>query len=142
MLPIRGVYEVVVPVKDLARAESFYCGVLGLDVGIRDEERRWLFLRAGGTAGMVVLQENTAEFPKTHFALAVNEGDIDAAASMLRKQGSQSRAPYSLSGCPRNPSTSSIPTITIWSCVGPLNNASNRILGGISLPFDPVLAGR
>ena len=36
---------------------------------------------------MVVLQENKAEFPKTHFALAVNEGDIDAAASTPRNHG-------------------------------------------------------
>lgn len=28
MLPIQGVYEVVVPVKDLARVESFYCDVI------------------------------------------------------------------------------------------------------------------
>ncbi len=100
MLPIRGVYEVVVPVKDLARAESFYCGVLGLEVGIRDEERRWLFLRAGATAGMVVLQENKSEFPKTHFALTVNESDIDAAASTLRKHGITVKGPIFIEWMP------------------------------------------
>ena len=100
MLPIRGVYEVVVPVQDLARAESFYCDVLGLEVGIRDEDRRWLFLRAGKTAGMVVLQENKAEFPKTHFAFTVNESDIDAAASTLKKQGITVKGPMLIEWMP------------------------------------------
>ncbi len=40
-----------------SRAETFYRNVLGLEVGLRDETRKWLFLRAGGPAGMVVLQE-------------------------------------------------------------------------------------
>jgi len=57
MLPIRGVYEVAIRVRDLGRSETFYREVLGLEVGIRDEARKWLFLRAGGEAGMVVLQE-------------------------------------------------------------------------------------
>src|SRR5262249_1156407 len=63
MLPIRGVYEIAVRVKDLTKAEPFYREVLGLEVGVRDEERNWLFLRAGGDAGMVVLQEDNGEWP-------------------------------------------------------------------------------
>ena len=39
MLPIRGLYEVAIPVKDLPRAEAFYRDVLGLEVGLRDERR-------------------------------------------------------------------------------------------------------
>jgi catechol 2,3-dioxygenase-like lactoylglutathione lyase family enzyme len=35
MIPIRGVYEVVIRVHDLARAEEFYCEQLGLEVGLR-----------------------------------------------------------------------------------------------------------
>ena len=58
MLPIRGLFEIAIPVKDLSRAETFYREVLGLEIGIRDEKRNWLFLRAGGQAGMIVLQEN------------------------------------------------------------------------------------
>ena len=49
---------------------------------------------------MVVLQENKAEFPKTHFALAVNEGDIDAAASTLRKQGITVKGPILIEWMP------------------------------------------
>src|SRR5262245_51914895 len=42
MLPIRGVYEVAIRVRDLARAEPFYREVLGLEVGLRDATRNWL----------------------------------------------------------------------------------------------------
>ena len=45
MSAITGVYEVAVRVKDLERSEAFYCGVLGLESGLRDESRRWHFLR-------------------------------------------------------------------------------------------------
>ena len=36
MLPIRGVYEVAIHVRELARAEAFYKDVLELEEGIRD----------------------------------------------------------------------------------------------------------
>ena len=70
MLPIRGLYEVAIRGKDLPRAEAFYKGVLGLEEGIRDERRNWLFLRAGGNAGMVVLQEDKGEW--AHAALCLH----------------------------------------------------------------------
>jgi catechol 2,3-dioxygenase-like lactoylglutathione lyase family enzyme len=47
MLPIRGLYEIAIPVKQLPRAETFYREVLGLEVGLREDRRKWLFLRAG-----------------------------------------------------------------------------------------------
>jgi lactoylglutathione lyase len=87
MLPIGGVYEVAIRVKDLPRAEAFYREVLGLEVGLRDVRRNWLFLRAGGQAGMVVLQEDRGEWPVQHFAFTVDEADIDHAAGVLRARG-------------------------------------------------------
>jgi catechol 2,3-dioxygenase-like lactoylglutathione lyase family enzyme len=42
---IRGLYEVAIPVRQLQRAETFYRNVLGLEVGLRDEQRKWLFLQ-------------------------------------------------------------------------------------------------
>lgn len=93
MLPIRGLYEVAVRVKDLAKSEAFYRRTLGLEVGIRDEGRRWLFLRAGGQEGMVVLQEDRGTWPTQHFAFTVAESDIDAAATALRKEGVAVRGP-------------------------------------------------
>jgi catechol 2,3-dioxygenase-like lactoylglutathione lyase family enzyme len=94
MLPIRGVYEIAIRVKELARAEAFYRDVLGLEVGFRDEKRRWLFLRAGGQAGMIVLQEDKGEWPLQHFAFTVDETDIEQAASLLRAQGVSVEGPF------------------------------------------------
>ena len=87
MLPIKGVYEIAIRVKDLARAETFYKDVLGLQEGLRDERRNWLFLYAGGNAGMVVLQEDKGEWPTQHFAFTVNESEIKSAAAMLQEKG-------------------------------------------------------
>jgi lactoylglutathione lyase len=87
MLPIRGLYEVAIRVKELERAENFYRNVLGLEVGIRDETRNWLFLYAGGDAGMIVLQEDKTEWPVQHLAFTVAEEDIERAAAMLRERG-------------------------------------------------------
>lgn len=87
MLPITGLYEIAIPVADLARAEKFYCDVLGLEVGLRDEARRWLFLRAAGDAGMVVLQETGASFPSLHFAFAIGREDVVAASARLEERG-------------------------------------------------------
>src|SRR6267142_6531337 len=87
MLPIRGVYEVAIRVKDLSKAEPFYREVLDLKVGIRDEKRNWLFLRAGGDAGMIVLQEDKSDWPMQHFAFAVREADLKKAAAMLKEKG-------------------------------------------------------
>jgi len=87
MLPIKGLYEVAIRVKDLARSEAFYKDVLGLKEGLRDERRNWLFLYAGGDAGMVVLQEDKGDWPTQHFAFTVNEPDIRQAAEMLKEKG-------------------------------------------------------
>ena len=87
MLPIRGIYEVAIRVKDLSKAEIFYREILGLEIGIRDEQRKSLFLRAGGQNGMIVLQEDKGEWPKQHFAFTINETDIERAAALLRDRG-------------------------------------------------------
>jgi lactoylglutathione lyase len=87
VLPIKGVYEVAIPVRRLERAEAFYREVLGLEVGLRDEPRKWLFLRAGGQAGMIVLQESPGEWPSQHFAFTVAAADVEPAAALLRERG-------------------------------------------------------
>ena len=93
MLPIRGIYEVAIRVKDLAKAEPFYLEVLDLEIGIRDSKRNWLFLRAGGQDGMIVLQEDKTDWPLQHFAFTVDEADIERAAEMLRERGVKVEGP-------------------------------------------------
>ena len=80
-------------VKDLARAEAFYRDVLGLEVGLRDERRPWLFLRAGGQAGILLLQEDKGEWPTQHLAFTVDTDEIERAAAALREQGVTVRGP-------------------------------------------------
>ncbi|HSD10475.1 MAG TPA: VOC family protein [Candidatus Binatia bacterium] len=58
MPSIRGIYEVAIRVKDLARSEAFYREVLGLEPALRDDHRHWVFLWVGGKAGVVVLQQD------------------------------------------------------------------------------------
>lgn len=87
MLPIKGLYEIAIRVKDLARAEAFYKSVLGCKEGLRDDRRNWLFLYAGGDAAMVVLQEDKGEWPLQHFAFTVEESDLTSAAALLQEKG-------------------------------------------------------
>lgn len=84
---VRGVFEVAIRVKNLSRSEAFYRDALGLEVGLRDERRRWLFLRTGGRSGMVVLQEDEGDWPKQHFAFMVDEVDIETGAGELERRG-------------------------------------------------------
>lgn len=91
MLPITGLYEIAIKVKDLPVAEKFYRDTLGLKEGLRDEQRNWLFLRAGG--GMIVLQEDKGAWPTTHFAFTVAEENIEHAAKLLRQQGVEVTGP-------------------------------------------------
>ncbi|MDQ2856507.1 MAG: VOC family protein [Acidobacteriota bacterium] len=94
MLPIAGIYEVAIRVKDLARAEAFYKGQLGLVEGLRDTSRNWLFLRAGGSAGMIVLQEDKGKWPRQHFAFTVAENEIENAARALKEKGVDVTGPF------------------------------------------------
>ena len=87
MLRISGVYEVAIRVRDLVKSETFYREILDLDVGIRDDDRGLVFLRAGGQAGMLVLQEDKGTWPIQHFAFTVAAEDIETAANLLVQRG-------------------------------------------------------
>ena len=83
---IQGVYEVAIRVRDVRVAEAFYRDVLGFEVGLRDDRRNWVFMRAGA-GGMIVLQEDRGEWPLQHFAFTVDRADIDAATAALVRSG-------------------------------------------------------
>src|SRR5206468_10784196 len=87
MLSIRGVYEVAIRVKDLAQSERFYCDILGLAPGLRDDHRHWLFLWVGDKAGVVVLQRHGSRFPPQHLAFTVEEPELERAAVILKQRG-------------------------------------------------------
>ena len=87
MLPIKGLFEIAIRVKDLARAEVFYRDVLGLEEGLRDERSNWLFLWLSGRQGMIVLQEDKGDWPLQHFAFTVDEKDLTALAAELAAKG-------------------------------------------------------
>jgi lactoylglutathione lyase len=93
-VPIRGVYEVAIRVKQLPRAEAFYRDVLGLEVGLRDETRKWLFLRAGGQVGMIVLQEDPTDWPPQHLAFVVAAADLERSAALLKERGVAVSGPH------------------------------------------------
>jgi catechol 2,3-dioxygenase-like lactoylglutathione lyase family enzyme len=79
--------EVGIRVRELERAEKLYRELLGLEIGLREEQRRMLFLRAGGGSGMVVLREDRGEWPSQHFAFTIDASEIDGAADPLREAG-------------------------------------------------------
>ncbi len=93
MKSIRGIFEIAIKVKDLERAQEFYKSVLGLEAGLLDKKRRWDFLRVAGSRGMVVLQEDTGEWPAQHFAFSVEAADIERAAEELRSKGVETVGP-------------------------------------------------
>ena len=93
MIDISGVYEIAIRVKDLAKAEPFYMDVLGLKSGLRDERRNWHFLWVGGSRGMVVLQEDSGEWPPQHFAFTVSERELERAKGVLEEQGVETQGP-------------------------------------------------
>ena len=84
MQEISGVYEIAIPVKNLARAEAFYINVLGIEPGLFDARRRWHFLRIGA-GGMIVLQEEPRAWRPLHFAFTTTPAEIDAAAAKLKE---------------------------------------------------------
>jgi metallothiol transferase len=93
MLSIRGVYEVAIRVRDLSRSERFYRDLLGLTPGLRDDRRNWLFLWVGDKTGMVVLQQDPANWTVQHLAFSVAEHDLERAMVALKEHGVPVRGP-------------------------------------------------
>src|SRR4030095_15363531 len=93
MLPIRGVYEVAIRVRDLSRSEPFFRDLLRVTRGLRDDWRNWLFLWVGDKTGMVVLQQDPANWTVQHLAFSVDERDLERAMVALKEHGVPVRGP-------------------------------------------------
>lgn len=97
IVPVAGLFELVLEVADLAAAERFYAGDLGLPVVERWPEPRpgvWLPLGRGGFLGLwpppsggSVAIHGGRGGTHVHFALRVPYGTLDACAARLSALG-------------------------------------------------------
>jgi catechol-2,3-dioxygenase len=89
-IPVTGVNELVLEVLDLAAAERFYAGVLGLPVARRSENRLWLTAGTRTRIGLWTPQVGIAGGRggvHVHYAMHVDEAGYDAAVTRLREHG-------------------------------------------------------
>lgn len=87
---IRGLFETHVNVSDLERSIEFYCGVLGLELGRREHDRRVAFILLGGPGrSMLGLWEKPREeVVRQHFAFRASVDDIlNRSVAWLRERG-------------------------------------------------------
>lgn len=102
MIAIDGLAEVVLNVRDVARALAFYQGVLGLERLSPEEQPGPIFLRAGQATAdvpalvvLVPLPADAADFssPRTlhHLALTVPAAAFDGARAALVDAGFEIR---------------------------------------------------
>jgi catechol 2,3-dioxygenase-like lactoylglutathione lyase family enzyme len=92
-IPVSGVSELVLEVVDLAAAEEFYGGVLGLPVVERweaDRQAVWVMAGRQTRIGLWRPQVGLANGRggiHVHFAMHIDDADFDAAVERLRTQG-------------------------------------------------------
>jgi catechol-2,3-dioxygenase len=86
-IPVTGVNELVLQVRDLGAAERFYAVVLGLPVLSRSEQRVWLAAGTQTRIGLWAPQVGIAGGRggvHVHYALHIEDADYDAAVARLR----------------------------------------------------------
>ncbi|HWB21924.1 MAG TPA: VOC family protein [Gaiellaceae bacterium] len=91
-IPVSGVSELVLEVSDLETAERFYADVLGFPVVERWQERGavWVMAGPGTRIGLWLPQLGIAGGrggSHVHYALRIDDADVDAAAARLRAAG-------------------------------------------------------
>jgi catechol 2,3-dioxygenase-like lactoylglutathione lyase family enzyme len=87
---IQGLFETHINVTDLERSIAFYCDVLGLELGRREEERRVAFLWMGGWGqAMLGLWEKPREqVVRQHFAFRTTTEDVvNKSVAWLKEHG-------------------------------------------------------
>jgi catechol 2,3-dioxygenase-like lactoylglutathione lyase family enzyme len=93
-VPVTGVSELVLEVVDLAAAERFYAGVLGLPVVERWPKRDAIWVMAGERTRIGLWRPQVGLAGgrggiHVHFAMHVAEGDYEAAVDRVRGQGQE-----------------------------------------------------
>jgi catechol 2,3-dioxygenase-like lactoylglutathione lyase family enzyme len=93
-VPVTGVSELVLEVVDLAAAERFYAGVLGLPVVERWPKRDAIWVMAGESTRIGLWRPQVGLAGgrggiHVHFAMHVAEGDYEAAVDRVRGQGQE-----------------------------------------------------
>jgi catechol 2,3-dioxygenase-like lactoylglutathione lyase family enzyme len=91
-IPVTGVSELVLEVVDLAAAEAFYAGVLGLPVVERWPHRDAIWVLAGERTRIGLWRPQVGLAGgrggvHVHFAMHIEPEDYDAAVARLREHG-------------------------------------------------------
>jgi len=90
MIPIEGLFEAHITVRDVERSIAFYRDVVGLEVGIVQPKRPAAFFWVGGRGRsmMGILGVGSGPLPKQHHvAFQVKLEDVLAAPQRLRSAG-------------------------------------------------------
>ena len=104
-MTIDGFCELTLEARDLARLESFYTEVFGLEVLQRDDDRIWL--AAGETARLGIWSPGEKEFGDeggrhVHFAFSAGRGELEHILERLRAAGAEPRGPVEHDGGDRS----------------------------------------
>ena len=91
VIPINGLFEAHILVRDLQRSVAFYRDVLGLEVGIEQPERPAAFFWVGGRGksmlGIFTLGSWPTQMMQHHLSFQVKLDDLLAAPQRLRSAG-------------------------------------------------------
>jgi predicted enzyme related to lactoylglutathione lyase len=108
-IPVTGVSELVLEVRDLDRAERFYAEAIGFPVVERWQERGAVWVMAGARTRLGLWRPQVGLAGgrggiHVHYALQIDEGDFDDAVERLRLAGYEperlSRSTMTVGDCP------------------------------------------
>ena len=88
-MSIDGICELTLEARDMARLESFYTDVFGLEILTREDDRIWL--AAGPNTRLGIWSPGEKEFGDeggrhVHFAFAARPGTLDDLAERLERE--------------------------------------------------------
>ena len=100
-----GICELTLETRDIDAMESFYCGVLGCQVLVREDDRVWL--ACGERTRLGLWTPGEKEFGDeggrhVHFAFAASRGTLEDLAERLSAAGVDHRGPVEHDGGDRS----------------------------------------